>query len=334
MLQPAQILFDGIAAPAPLPVCDHYAGSEKLMRKSLALQHQLGPVFDLTLDCEDGAAVGREAEHAALVAGLLSSEDNRYGRVGVRIHDFSHPAWRDDLRIILGQGNRAPAYITLPKINHVDEVRQIAEVVDASQRATGRSGDIPLHVLVETHDALRHVFALAALPRVESISFGLMDFVSAHGGAIPDAAMRSPGQFEHPLVRRAKLEIAAACHAFGKVPAHNVSTDIRDMSAVANDAQRARDEFGYLRMWSIHPDQIEPIVRTFAPDAASLQTATAILLAAQAADWGPIRFEGRLHDRASYRYYWSLLQRGRLLADKLGAIMPAESAGFFATDTK
>jgi Citrate lyase beta subunit len=87
-----------------------------------------------------------------------------------------------------------------------------------------------------------------------------MDFVSAHDGAIPDTAMRSPGQFDHPLVRRAKLEISAACHAYGKVPSHNVSTEVRDMSVVANDAARARNEFGYTRMWSIHPAQIEAIV--------------------------------------------------------------------------
>ncbi len=40
------------------------------MRKSLALQAELGPVFDITLDCEDGAPVGGEAEQAHRVAEL------------------------------------------------------------------------------------------------------------------------------------------------------------------------------------------------------------------------------------------------------------------------
>ena len=76
------------------------------MRKSLALQAEL-PVFDITLDCEDGAAVGQEAAHAALVTDILGSDENRFGRVGVRIHDFSHPHWRDDVRIVL-RAARAP----------------------------------------------------------------------------------------------------------------------------------------------------------------------------------------------------------------------------------
>lgn len=63
VLTPAQVLYDGASPPAILPCCDHYAGSEKLMRKSLALQAELGPVFDLTLDCEDGAAVGLSLIH-------------------------------------------------------------------------------------------------------------------------------------------------------------------------------------------------------------------------------------------------------------------------------
>src|ERR1700737_1529042 len=104
-LTPAEVLFEGVAPPAILPACDHYAGSEKLMLKSLALQAQLGPVFDITLDCEDGAEVGREAAHAELVASLVGGahdgESAQVGRVGGRIHDFLHPHSRDDVPIIL-----------------------------------------------------------------------------------------------------------------------------------------------------------------------------------------------------------------------------------------
>ncbi len=69
---------------AALPACDHYAGVEARMRKSLELRQRLGPVFDVTLDCEDGAPVGGEAEHALLVAELVMSDANAHGRVGAR----------------------------------------------------------------------------------------------------------------------------------------------------------------------------------------------------------------------------------------------------------
>ncbi|KWX81384.1 hypothetical protein AML91_00080 [Paenibacillus jilunlii] len=65
----------------------------------------------------------------------------------------------------------------------------------------------------DCHGALGDAWEIAALKRVESLDFGLMDFVSGHHGAIPGAAMRSPGQFDHPLVARAKCDIAAAALA-------------------------------------------------------------------------------------------------------------------------
>jgi citrate lyase subunit beta/citryl-CoA lyase len=139
-----------------------------------------------------------------------------------------------------------------------------------------------------------------------------MDFVSAHYGAIPGSAMRSPGQFTHPLVMRAKLEIAAAAHAHGKVPSHNVTTEIKDTGVVAHDATRAGAEFGYTRMWSIHPDQIKPILKSLMPRSSEINEAASILSDAKKVKWGPIQHNGKLHDRASYRYYWMVLQRAKL----------------------
>ena len=64
MVHPREALFDAGETAASIPVCDHYAGVEARMRKSLELQAELGPVFDVTLDCEDGAPIGGEVEHA------------------------------------------------------------------------------------------------------------------------------------------------------------------------------------------------------------------------------------------------------------------------------
>jgi citrate lyase subunit beta/citryl-CoA lyase len=309
-MHPSEVLFQGKRQPVSIPVCDHYAGSEKLMRKSIALQQELGPVFDITLDCEDGASAGNEEAHARLVASIIASEDNHFNRLGARIHDFTHPSFKQDVAIICEQAARL-AYVVLPKVDSVADVKKAIEAINRQAKKAGRE-DLPVHVLIETHSALADVHAIAALPQVECLSFGIMDFVSAHYGAIPGTAMRSPGQFTHPLVVRAKLEIAAACHAHGKVPSHNVTTEIKDTVVVAGDAQRASSEFGYTRMWSIHPNQIKPILKSMAPRSSEVNEATAILLEAQNVQWGPIQHNGKLHDRASYRYYWTILQRAKL----------------------
>ena len=318
-LLPSQALIDEGDPPADLPVCDHYCGTEPRMRKALALQAELGPVFDITLDCEDGAPIGAEAEHAAMVAEIVLSADNLFGRVAARVHPFDHPSFAADVETLVGRAGDRLAFVMLPKPRHLADVEQAIAHIAHVARVHGHGAELPVHALIETHGALRDARAIAALPRIESLSFGLMDFVSAHRGAIPRTAMSAKGQFEHPLVLRAKLEIAAACHAECKVPSHCVVTEFKDSAALQAAATRAAREFGYLRMWSIHPAQIRPIVEAFAPSVAEVDEAIEILLAAQAAAWAPIRHRDTLHDRASYRYFWQVIERARRTAQPLPA---------------
>ncbi|MDE2565019.1 MAG: CoA ester lyase [Burkholderiales bacterium] len=310
-----------------LPVCDHYSGVEPRMRKSLALQAELGPVFDVTLDGEDGAPVGGEVEHAQLMAELVDSADNRWGRVGVRLPALEHLRFDEVVDGLVQRAGARLAYLALPKLRGLADLQRAADKIDAACRRHGLARAIPLHGLVETHGALREVQALAAHPRVESLSFGLMDFVSAHGGAIPAEAMSAAGQFDHPLVLRAKLEIAAACHGHAKTPSHGVVTEFNDLAALKAAATQACRRLGYTRMWSIHPAQIRPIVEAFAPSAQELALAIELIGAAQAARWAPIRHrhdgQDRLHDRASYRYYWQLIERAERSAAAGGPALPA-----------
>jgi citrate lyase subunit beta/citryl-CoA lyase len=316
---PSHALFGG-ERPFPIvPACEHFAGSEKLINKAFELQQKLGGIFDITMDCEDGAPTGREREHAQMVVDLQRSAANTRGMAGVRIHDPAHPLWRQDVELIVRGAGERLAYITIPKPTRAAQVAEVIATIQETARDAGITREIPIHVLIETHGALREVFDIAALPWIQVLDFGLMDFVSGHHGAIPSMAMKSPGQFEHALVARAKAEVVAAALGAGVVPAHNVTLDLKNVDQTHADARRASRDFGFLRMWSIYPTQIEPIVQAMAPDWSEVERATAILVAAEAAAWGPIQHEGDLHDRATYRYFWELVQRARLSGRELPA---------------
>jgi citrate lyase subunit beta/citryl-CoA lyase len=335
-VHPRDALFESDEIAPNLPVCDHYSGVEVRMKKSLELQGELGPVFDVTLDGEDGAPVGGEVEHAHLIAELISSGANHYNRVGARVQTVDHRAFEEMVDIVVGKAGARVAYIMVPKPRHLADLQQAVRVIDDAIARHGVQRAIPLHTLIETHGALVDVQAIAAHPRIESLSFGLMDFVSAHRGAIPQSAMGAKGQFEHPLVLRAKLEIAAACHAYAKTPSHCVVTEFKHKAALQEAATKACRQLGYTRMWSIHPDQILPIVDAFSPTTAEIDLAVEILLAAQTADWGPIRHyhngQDQLHDRASYRYFWHILERAHRTSMAHGSQLPAEiRKAFFNT---
>ncbi len=326
MQHPRDVLLGAPAAAGTLPVCDHYSGVEPRMRKSLHLQADMHEefgacVFDVTLDCEDGAPVGGEADHAALVVSLLLAAAPE-ARVAVRVHALDHPAFEADIASIVGQAGHRLSHVMIPKVESAADLFKVEKALAA---LGGAALALPLHVLVESPRAVHNAFELAAHPRVQSISFGLMDFVSSHNGAIPVDAMGSQGQFSHPLVLRAKLEIASACHAFGKVPSHCVVTEFSDLAAMQSAALRASQELGYTRMWSIHPSQIRPILAAFAPQQAEIDFAAELIAAADKAQWAPISFHGKLHDRASYRYYWQVLERGH----QAGVVLPLETQGYF-----
>ena len=284
-------------------------------------------MFDVLCDLEDGAAAGQERQTAEMAGALIGSADNTFARAGVRIHDASHAHCMKDVEIVVRAAGAKLAYITLPKCDSRMDALKIASYINHVALENKVPRIIPMHVMIETHGGLREVFDIVELPQVEGVTLGIMDFVSGFQGAIPASAMASPGQFEHPLVRRAKLEISAAGLGNGAIPIHTITQDYQDLSVVENDARRARNEFGYLAKYSIHPDQIAPIVRGMQPSQMEIDDASEILLAAQAKDWGPVGHKGKLHDRASYRYYWQLLDR----AQKTGASVP-EDAGkaFFA----
>ena len=106
-IHPRHILQGAQAGAFALPVCDHYSGVEARMKKSLALQAEMAEefgtcLFDVTLDCEDGAPGGGEAEHALLVTELALAAAPE-ARVAVRVHPVDHAAFDADVATIAGR---------------------------------------------------------------------------------------------------------------------------------------------------------------------------------------------------------------------------------------
>ena len=322
-LHPSAVLHTAAQAPR-LAVVDHYCGTETKIRKALALQAELAQrfktkVMDVTLDLEDGAPVGGELEHAQMVAEIAAQHFQSTGlKAAVRIHPTDHPAFAQDIKTLLQAAN-AISHMMIPKVESLADITAAAQLIPAQT---------PLHALIESASAVSNAASIAAHPRVASLSFGLMDFVSSHNGAISASAMTlatNGGQFDHPLVLQAKLAIATACHAHAKVPSHCVVTEFKDITALKHAASTAAKRLGYTRMWSIHPAQVLPILEAFAPDTTEVNDACAILLAGSRADWAPIAYQNTLHDRASYRYYWQLLQQ----AQATGSVLPREVTELF-----
>ena len=187
---------------------------------------------------------------------------------GVRIHDYTHAHWKQDVDILVGGAGDVLAYITIPKPTAVAQVAEMIAYIQAAAKH-GIKREIPIHVLIETHGALRDAYEIAALPCVQVLDFGLMDFVSGHHGAIPVVGDALARPVRAPLIARAKAEVVAAALPTACARAQR-TLDLKNTYHAYRDARRARNEFGFLRMWSIYPAQIQPIVDAMKPDYAEV----------------------------------------------------------------
>ena len=64
LTHPNDALFAGEKRFPIINACEHFAGSEKLITKAMELQQKMTGIFDITMDCEDGAKEGQEKQHA------------------------------------------------------------------------------------------------------------------------------------------------------------------------------------------------------------------------------------------------------------------------------
>ncbi|WP_297924202.1 hypothetical protein, partial [uncultured Agitococcus sp.] len=85
---------------------------------------------------EDGAETGKEVEHANMIVRVVNSDANPYGMAGTRIHDHSHPDWRQDVDILVPGAGEKLAYITLPKSTCYEDAKtQIDKALQSEKTA-------------------------------------------------------------------------------------------------------------------------------------------------------------------------------------------------------
>ena len=115
-----------------------------------------GPVFDVTLDCEDGAPVGGEAEHARWSPSWRCPRANRTAasaractRSTTRRSTTTSTRWS-------ARAGARLAYLMVPKVRDLADVKRALRR-DRSTPARPAAAALPLHVLIETHGALRDV---------------------------------------------------------------------------------------------------------------------------------------------------------------------------------
>lgn len=307
--------------PGGDPEQEGRAGSLRLMGKAASL-----PVDFFFFDLEDACPDNPEFKPFARAFLVEAFETLYFGeRVrAFRPNNLRTPYFEEDVVTVVGRvGDRLDA-IVLPKVESVDEVRDVVEIVAAVQRCAGRDRVIPLEVLIESPRAFVDAEKIAALEGVSALIFGAWDFARTIGGRVePETWLTDQA------AARQMLPILAAAHGKDAVDAVTAVLPIRPKGELADDAaaqaryaraielagrdaQEAR-RLGYAAKWILHPDQIEPIQSAWTPTReAALASLKMVADYARAAETGSGAevVDGALADKAVVGTEWWSVQAG------------------------
>lgn len=142
-------------------------------------------------------------------------------------------------------------------------------------------GQLAVIALIETARGLRDAFEIAAIPGIERLAFGSIDFCAELGCAHTREALLS-----------ARSTLVLASHLAGRVPPlDGIATSVGDADLVRNDARYARD-LGFGGKLAIHPRQIDAICAGFRPDESEIAWAQKVLASGD----GAVAVEGAMVD--------------------------------------
>ena len=228
------------------------------------------------LDLEDAVAPEAKAEARAAARAALLDGGFR-PRVGVRVNGLDTPWGRDDLAAL---GDVADL-IVLPKVETAEAVREAADLAP----------NAALWAMIETPRAVLALDAVAGSGApLQALMLGVNDLAATLGcGVSPD---------REPLKPWLAATVAAA-RAHGLMAVDGVFNRFEDAAGLEAECVQAR-LYGFDGKSLIHPKQIASANAAFAPSAAEVARAQAIIdafAAPEAAGLGAIRLDGGMVER-------------------------------------
>lgn len=282
------------------------AGNRRFVDKALASDAEL--VF---LDLEDGVAPDArpDARRAAIAA--LTRDDWGARWRAVRVNATTTPWFYEDLIAVVEAAGARLDLVIVPKVEQPGDVYMTARLLEQIEARHGYGRPIAIEAQIETARGLAQVEAIAAASRrLDALCFGPGDFAASIGAPVLEIGGEAAGYPGH-LWHAALSRIVVAARAYGLQAIDGPYGAFRDTAGLERSALLAR-ALGCDGKWAIHPDQLAPINAAFAPSAAELERAGAIVeryrRATQVEGRGAVGLDGELIDAASLRMAQRMLR--------------------------
>ncbi len=223
----------------------------------------------VVLDLED--SVAPEAKEAARTGVCVAVKNYGSREVVVRINPLASPYGKADLDAVRAA---APDAVLLPK-------------VESASDTTAAQGDIPIWAMIETPLGVLNVAAIAG-SGAACLAIGSNDLMKA---------MRAQPLPDRHNLWSALSQTVIAARAYGLGVIDGTYNDIGDDTGFVESCNQGR-AFGFDGKSLIHPGQIEPCNRIFAPSPQEIAQARKILAAFDRnPDKGAIALDGQMVER-------------------------------------
>ena len=247
-----------------------------------------GPADALSFDLEDAVSPARKPAARAALQALLASPAARGSRqtLIVRVNALDTPFFADDVAAVTQPGLQ---WLNLPKAETVDQVRWVAQAMEAAERANGVPHRIGLLLNIESPGALRRAAELAAAhPRVVGLQLGLGDLFEPLGIRRRDEL----------AVRQVMLQLRLAAGEAGVFAYDGAFAQHEDSVGFRTEAGWSR-ALGFLGKSCIHPRQVPLANEVYLPRPEEIARAERIVAAAVQAEadgLGAFTVDGQMVD--------------------------------------
>ncbi|MBB3946356.1 citrate lyase subunit beta/citryl-CoA lyase [Rhizobium skierniewicense] len=222
-----------------------------------------GVIFDL----EDSVAPEMKGEARNNLLAFFRQTPLAGRETMIRINPISTTTGQSDLKAALAC---APDAILLPKVEQPSHIQDVADWLTEADAPD----DLKIWAMIETPKGILNVTAIAEASHTLGARLG--GFVVGLNDLRKET--RVPAQPGRTYIAPWLMQVVLAARAYGLEVIDSVSNDFRDLDAFAAECEQGR-AMGFDGKMLIHPAQIDPANRAFAPDKDALAEAHQIIAA-------------------------------------------------------
>jgi citrate lyase subunit beta / citryl-CoA lyase len=239
------------------------------------------PADALILDLEDAVAPDAKVEARDRVCAAAASGEYGTREIAIRANGLDTQWGVEDIAAAAQAG---PDAVLVPKVSSAADIAEIERILNAN----GAPAHTSIWAMLETPAGILHAAEICtASPRLSVLVMGTNDIAKElHAEHVPGRA---------PMLYALGACLVAA-RAAGKVILDGVYNDIKNESGFEAECVQGR-QMGFDGKTLIHPSQLEPCNRVFAPDDDEVAGAREVIAAwdaAQAEGKGVVTVNGRM----------------------------------------